>query len=294
MVALALACVAAGCGKKSSANPDEFKDVDQTFDDSEPPPEQREPVNGANLDGLGSAEKARFDQLADKLPSPCGKAHSLRTSRNKDPECKSAPFAVAYLVEMLKDGLTNDEVREVYDLRYKPKDKDTRKGFKTDGAPSVGPNDGRIVLVEFFDYGCPACSRFKAPLEEAIAGFPADVVLYYKMFPLDAHPDSPGAAQAALAAAKQGKFKEMHDVLFANQFKHKKADLWAHAKAIGLDMAKFETDFAAAEPMVRADKAEGEAAGVESTPTLYINGKRYDGLEHSKYLKMWIEEELAK
>jgi protein-disulfide isomerase len=289
---LTVAGVGGACGKKSSANAEDYGEIGSKFDDSEPAAQQREPLEGVDVSALGSAEKGRFEALVDKLASPCGKAHSLRTSKNKDPECKSAPFAITYLVEMLKDGLTDDEIREMYELRYKAGE--SRRGFKLSAAvPHTGPDDARVVLVEFYDYGCPSCARFKPILDETTAAFPADVVLYYKQFPLEAHEHSGPAAQAALAAAKQGKFKEMHAVLFENQERHAKDDLWAHAKSVGLDMAKFEKDFAAAEQTVRADKQEGVDAGISGTPTLYVNGKKYDGLEAAKYLKMWVDEELA-
>ena len=290
ILALAVLCSGASCGKKSSANPDEYDDISNTFDDSEPKPDDRKPVDGVDLSKLDPTQKQRFERLVDRLISPCGKAHSLRTSKNNDPDCKRAPFAVEYVVMLLADGFSNAEIREIYNLRYK---QDSARGFKLDGAPHSGPDDARVVLVEFYDYGCPACAEFKLTLEEAGGAFPQDAVVYYKMFPLAAHEHSPGAAQAALAAHAQGKFKQMHDLLFKNQFKHQKDDLWAHARAIGLDMNRFETDFKTAEAVVNADKAEGTEAGVSGTPTLYVNGRKYDGILHPKYLKMWIEEELA-
>ncbi len=295
----------AACGKKSSAKPDDESDVDSLpatkFDQSEPPPEKRKPVEGADLSSLSEAEKNRFERLVDRLASPCGKAHSLRTSRNSDPTCQRARFAVTYVVEMLKDGATNKDVRELYEERYREADKKP-KTFQLSDVPHVGPSDAQVVLVEFFDYGCPACISFKPVLEEALGNFPHDVAIYYKMFPLtDKHPDSGGAAQAAMAAWQQGadeaarlkNFKAMHDRLFDDIAKHGRSDLFEHAKAIGLDMAKFEKDYEAAATRVAADKNEGIAAEVSSTPTLFINGVSYAGPQRPKYVKLFIDEALA-
>ncbi|MBT8495524.1 MAG: thioredoxin domain-containing protein, partial [Deltaproteobacteria bacterium] len=179
----------------------------------------------------------------------------------------------------------------LYGLAYRNLDK--KVGFKlTDAVPHSGPSDARVVFVEFFDYGCPACKQFKSVIEIVAAAYPQDVVVYYKQFPLAGHPDSDEAAAAAVAAHRQGKFKGMHDLLFANQYKHKMEDLRGYAKQIGLDMGKFEADFKAAVEQVAADKAEG-GEHVKGTPTIFLNGRVYEGPAAPKYLKLFVEEELA-
>lgn len=289
----------AGCScgnKNSSANTEggngNYKDVAATFDESETPPAERKPVEGADVSKLPSADQQRFDRLVDKLPSPCGKAHSLRTSRNTDAECIRARFAVDYVVNLVGDGAPDEDVVKLFTARYRKEQK--KVGFRlNDNVPHQGPADARVVLVEFFDYGCPACKEFAPELDKVVEAYPNDVAIYYKQFPLASHPDSRGAAQAALATAKQGKYKEMHSLLFENPEGHKKENLVAAAKQLGLDMAKFEADFAALGVQVEQDKKEGESAGVDGTPTLFINGRKYGDPAIEKYVKMWIEEELA-
>jgi thiol-disulfide isomerase/thioredoxin len=289
--------VLAGCScgnKNSTANTEggSYKDVAATFDESETPAAERKPVEGADVGKLASPEQQRFEKLVDRLPSPCGKAHSLRTSRNTDAECIRARFAVDYVVALLGDGAPDEDITRLYSMRYRKDDK--KRGFRlSDDVPHQGPADARVVLVEFFDYGCPACKEFAPELDRAVKAFPNDVVIYYKQFPLAAHQHSRGAAQAALATSKQGKYHEMHELLFANPDGHKKEDLVAAAKGLGLDIARFEADYAAAGAQVEADKKEGDDAGVSSTPTLYINGRKYEDPSIEKYVKMWIEEELA-
>jgi len=286
----------AACNKSSAKNDKEeaYKDIEKSFDDSEPPPEERKPVDGADLKELSEADRSRFDDIVDKLPSPCGAGHSLRTSRNLHAkECVRAPFAVDYVLELIKDGANNKEVKDFYELRY-GEGASERHGFKLeDSTPHSGPADAQVVLVEFYDYGCPACAVMKPVLEEIVTAYPTDVVLYYKMFPLASHKDSGAAAQAALAASKQGRFKEMHAMLFENQFAHKASDLTGYAKAIGLNMTQFEADMAAAKAIVDSDRAEGERVGIAGTPSLYINGSVYQGPDATKYMKMWIDEALA-
>lgn len=280
------------CGNKNSSAEGNYKDITTTFDESEPPAAERKPVEGADVSKLSAADKERFEKLADKLPSPCGKPHSLRTSRNTDPGCIRARFAVDYVIALVGDGAPDQELTKLYGMRYK---KDQKKhGFRLSAdVPHQGPADARVVLVEFFDYGCPGCQQFAPELDQVLEAYPNDVVIYYKQFPLAAHEFSRGAAQAAIAAGKQGKFLEMHHVLFKNPNAHKKSDLSAHAQKLGLDMAKFEADFSAASAEVESDKKEGEGAGVDGTPSLYINNRKYEDPTVAKYVKMWIEEELA-
>jgi protein-disulfide isomerase len=114
------------------------------------------------------------------------------------------------------------------------------------------------------------------------------------MFPIESkHPDSRSAAQAVLAANAQGHFKEMHDVLFAKSPAHNHDAVSGYAKDMGLDMAKFEQDYDRMGAQVTADEKQAEAAGVDSTPTIFFNDRKYDGPIAVKYVEAWIEEELA-
>jgi protein-disulfide isomerase len=300
----------ASCDKKSAASP-EAGEVVAAIDKAEGKPQATpaatgdkpgnkpapasvapaEPVPGVDVSKLDEAKAKRFYALADTLPSPCGKAHSLRTSLAEDQSCKQASFAARYAVEMLVDEADDSEIKEFYELRYK--NDAPRKTFKVDGAPYTGAPDAPVKVVEFFDYGCPSCKMFVPILKEALAQYPDQAVIYYKQFPLPSHVHSKGAAQAALAAHEQGKFQAMHELLFAKAPNHRKPELTEYAKALGLDMGRFEANYNAALPRVEADIAEGNAAGVNGTPAIFINGKEYKGPLHPKYVGLWIEEELA-
>lgn len=290
--ATALLCVSASCQKEKEPETKAYKDIEKTFDSTEPAPAERKPVEGVDVAALDKPLQVRFESLVDKLPSPCGKAHSLRTSRNTDESCKRAPFAVEYVYELIKDGASSNEVKEIYKARFDPTE---AISFNYDSSgPHTGPTDAPVKLVEFYDYGCPACSRMKPIIEAALVGYETDVVIYYKQFPLSSHPDSAGAAQAALVAHQQGKFGEMHTLLFSNQHAHKMDDLKEYAKEIGLKTDTLAADMAALKAKVDAEKAEGEKVGIQGTPALYINGRSYDGPSDAKYLQMWIKESLAK
>lgn len=307
LAAATVVLAGASCGEKSAHSADDYEGIKKVLDEKDHPPGDNAatdpqpatdtakapvPLPGIDDAKLSADQKARLSALADSLPSPCGKAHSLRKSLESDQSCKRAPFAARFVVELLADGAADSDVRDLYSAHYPPVVPEA-KTFKVANAPHMGPATARVKMVEFFDYACPHCKHFVPVLHEAVAAFPTDVVIYYKMFPLSHNKTSVGAAQAAIAADKQGKFAEMHELLFANAPKHDRASLFAYAKSLDLDMKKFTADFDAAKAQVEADKAEGEAAGVDGTPTLYINGRQYEGVSVGKYLKMWIEEELA-
>lgn len=253
-------------------------------------PVDKTPLPGIDVAKLGD-KKDLFYTLLGSLSSPCGKAHSLRVSFTSDTSCKRAPFAVRYLTALLEEEIGEPEVREFYEKKYKPTDAVVK--IDASKAPHEGSDDAQIRLYEFYDYGCPHCKLFKPMMEQVLADEKGKVAEYFMMFPLEKHVDSKSAAQAAIAAAQQGKFKEMHALLFDKTPAHDHEHVSEYAKAIGLDMTKFEADYAAALPHVESDLKQGEAASVDSTPTLFFNDRKYDGPMSPKYIEMWIDEELA-
>jgi protein-disulfide isomerase len=259
-------------------------------------PVDETPLPGITVDKLDKKKTAIFYRLMSTLTSPCGKAHSLRTSVTTDMTCKRAPFAARLVASMLEDEAAEADVKEQYRDKYQSKT--APKTFQLEegsmGTPYAGTPDSGIVLVEFYDYACPACQAMKPELDKTIAEHGGDFVVYYKQFPLvSKHPDSHSAAQAALAAARQGKFKEMHDTLFERAPAHKRDDVIGYAKELGLDIAKFEADYDALAAQVDIDQKQGDDAGVDHTPTLFFNGVEYKGPHMAKYMGMWIEEEVA-
>ena len=247
---------------------------------------------GVELGKLAGDKAQLFYQLIGSLKSPCGKAHSLRTSYASDTTCKRAPFAVRYVVALLEDEASETEARSEYAKKYeKPAQPVT---FDVSKAPHAGTDDARIRLVEFFDYECPHCQLFKPQMEQVVSDKPGQVSVSFMMFPIESrHPESRSAAQAAIAANQLGKFKEMHDKLFEATPRHSREHVVGYAKALGLDPARFEKAYEDASAQVTTDLKQGETAGVDSTPTLFFNDRKYDGPMNPKYIEMWIDEEVA-
>src|SRR5262249_32053941 len=114
-----------------------------------------------------------------------------------------------------------------------------------------------------------------------------------KHFPLSIHPAAPLAHQAALAAGEQGKFWEMHDLLFANQSAVKRDDLEQYTARLGLDMGRLKKDLDSdrLKQIIAADLAEGERLRVRGTPTFFVNGKGFSGALPFEQLKQIVERE---
>jgi protein-disulfide isomerase len=144
-------------------------------------------------------------------------------------------------------------------------------------SPMRGKKDAPVTIVEFSDYQCPFCARAEPLMEEALQKFPNDVRFVYKQFPLTSiHPFALGAAKAALAAGKQGKYWEMHKKLFDNDRALTPDDLKKYAGEIGLDVAKWEKDMDSKEvqDQISQEQAQARAAGVRGTPTIFIGGRQ--------------------
>jgi diadenylate cyclase len=137
-----------------------------------------------------------------------------------------------------------------------------------------------VTLVEYGDFECPYCGRMYPVVKELRERAGDRLRVVFRHFPLDSvHPHARRAAEAAEAAAAQGRFWEMHDLLFENQDNLDDEALRRYAARLGLDMARFEDDLAERRhaPRVREDRLDGERTGVEGTPTFFINGARYEG-----------------
>jgi protein-disulfide isomerase len=255
-------------------------------------PADTTPMKGIDVTKLDGDKQKLFYALVASLKSPCGKSHSLRTSYEQDTACKRAPYAVKYVAALIEDEVKESDVREFFANKYEK----TPQIVKIDPskAPRIGKPDAPVRLVEFFDYECPHCAAFSPTLTKVEDKEAGKVVVYYMMFPIEAkHPESRSAAMAALAANQQGKFKDMHDLLFARSPQHNKEAVTGFAKELGLDPARFAADYAAADARVSADLSAGESAGVDSTPTLFFNDRKYEGPMNPEYISMWIEEEIA-
>ncbi|HUJ19218.1 MAG TPA: DsbA family protein [Nitrospirota bacterium] len=143
-----------------------------------------------------------------------------------------------------------------------------------------GPADAPLTLVEYGDYQCPYCGAAYPVVKRLQKTLGKKLRFVFRNFPVtQAHPYALIAAETAEAAALQGKFWEMHDLLFEQQASLKPDVIPQWAKKIGLDLDKFGKDIkqGVVQKRIKEDRQSGIRSGVNGTPTFYINGTRYDG-----------------
>jgi protein-disulfide isomerase len=160
----------------------------------------------------------------------------------------------------------------------------------------LGPPSAPIVMVEYGDFECPFCAEAEPVLKTLRRSLQNILLFAFRHFPLaEAHPHALHAAEAAEAAGAQGKFWQMHDYLFAHQEALEDSDLVEGAAAIGCDVDRFIREMAEARyaARVREDFSSGIRSGVNGTPSLFINGLRYDGPRDLESLLAAIEQVAA-
>ena len=153
-----------------------------------------------------------------------------------------------------------------------------------------------VMIVEFSDYQCPYCQAAEATLKEVLARYEGRVSLAYRDFPLSQiHPQAQLAAEASRCAAEQGRFWEYHDALFANQSMLQQPGLIEHARKLGFDEKSFEACLTTGKfrSAVQSDYQDGVKAGVNGTPSFFINGIYLNGNQPTAEFARIIEDELA-
>ncbi|MFL5961479.1 MAG: DsbA family protein [Gaiellaceae bacterium] len=145
---------------------------------------------------------------------------------------------------------------------------------------TIGPPTARVTLVEYGDYECPFCGRAQPVVRQLLGLLDGDLLFAFRHFPLaQVHPHALDAAIAAEAAGAQGRFWEMHELLFAHQDRLAPRDLLVLARSLDLNLEQFAEDVTQRtyEPRVRRDFRSGVRSGVNGTPTFFINGVRHNG-----------------
>jgi protein-disulfide isomerase len=143
-----------------------------------------------------------------------------------------------------------------------------------------GSDDALVTLLEYGDYECSYCGQAEVVVRELLASFGDDLRYVWRHLPLnDVHPHAELAAEAAEAAAGQGRFWEMHDELLAHQDRLEPTDLMRYARELGLDVDRFWDDVRESRNADRIadDVASADASGVTGTPAFFINGRRHEG-----------------
>lgn len=189
---------------------------------------------------------------------------------------KTVEFPVSECQRMMQNY--DKLLKELKDMerRNAPLTAEQAKQIAAGDVPAFGPADAKVTVVEFSDFECPYCAMAAETMMALKEKYGDKVRFVFRQFPLSFHKQAQLAAEASLAAHAQGKFWAFHDKVFENQKELDRESLEKHAKAVGLDMAKFKKDLDdhTYEKAVKDDLKLGEAVGVSGTPSFFVGDKR--------------------
>jgi protein-disulfide isomerase len=251
---------------------------------------------GVDFSGLTKAQRDSVLTVIRTEPCACGCEMKVAECRMKDPACGNSRRLAAFAIRTASAGKPEAAIRaelEKYSKEPPPVLEPPVK-LSIGGAPFKGPADAKVTIVEFSDFQCPYCAKAATEAAQLVQKFPKDVKLVFKQFPLEDHSQAALAAEASLAAQAQGKFWPLHDKMYANFRSISRARILGWAAESGIDMARFQADLDAHKyaARVHAEEQEGEVAGVEGTPTFFIDGKRFNGVFEVKAIAPIVLDEL--
>jgi protein-disulfide isomerase len=157
--------------------------------------------------------------------------------------------------------------------------------------PRKGPADAPVTIIEYTDFQCPYCARGAQTLDTVQKRYPDKVRVVFKNLPLKMHAQAEPAAKAALAAHKQGKFWEYHDLLFQNSSSLKDETYTKLAADLGLDVEQFNRDMASEEiaAQLKSDMDQAKALRFNGTPRFLVNGVQIKGAYPPDHFAMVID-----
>jgi protein-disulfide isomerase len=247
-------------------------------------------LEGVDTGSLTPREKKEWGIYVSEFLSPCQSVPvPISQCVQEKRDCAKCLPAAKFVLRGVKDGLTREQIEKSYKGRFEA---EKVKNVPIDGSPVKGPENAPVTIVEFADFECPHCAEVAPMLDKVVEQNKNNVRMVFKFYPLPAHPHADIAARAAVAAMNQGKFWEMHHALFTNQRHLEQTDLDSYAKGLGIEVSRFHADMQAAATAERIakDKKLGEDLMIGGTPTIFINGRQFDGRQD---MNEWIALELA-
>lgn len=244
-----------------------------------------------DLTGLNDKQKEQVLKILNDYNCTCGCTKGTWANCIKtDIKCPfSCPMGAA-VVKMVSLGKSDKRILSFLDRFWKGSGGKGKGGrakedpnkiypVTTLNAPFKGPEDAPVTIIEYTDYQCPYCKRVQPTLKTLLKEYPGKIRFAVMNNPLSFHKRALAAAMATRAAGNQGKFWEMHYLLFENSRKLNEADLVGYAKDIGLDVDKFNTD--RKDEKLKAEILKEQKQAVQNnatgTPAFFINGKKLSG-----------------
>jgi predicted DsbA family dithiol-disulfide isomerase len=229
------------------------------------------PVPGLDLSDMSPDERGALDRVLKGEICPCGNAMSLAKCLQREGICRRARDVAGFAATKVRAGLSYskvvDAVIDYLESSAKPFE------FQLTDRPFKGAKDARVVLVEFADFECAHCARARVLVKKVLDTFPGKVRVHFKHYPLPFHANASNAAASVEIARERGKFWEVHDACFDQQADLSEPRLWDILKRAGIPKGSINLeDWSRARQRVESDVAEGVKAGVQGTPTFFLNG----------------------
>ena len=246
----------------------------------------------ADFSGLNGVQRAELIDVAGDTFDYAGCSSTLAACLRADVKDKHAPRMAKLASMLIQDGLPASQVLFFLERYYAGFDKSKRKRVSSSDCPILGDPKAPLTLVEFSDFQCPHCAAAAKPLRELAER--GKVKLCSKYFPLPGHPRARVAAACAEYARGKRKFWEMSDLLFAHQDELEDGTLKSLAREVGLgdgsEMLKeaYANKF---EPVIERHIKEGEAAQIQATPSLFVDGRLHTLPVKLEYLLRSAEDE---
>ena len=262
-------------------------------------------LEGVDLSGLTEEQKGLALKVLNETDCTCGCGMRVAQCRVDDQNCPRSPVLARAIVDAVRRGENEAGVRAAYEAtagatQQRGQATSTQSAeeivqIPVEDSPVRGSDAASVTVVEFSDFQCPFCNRAAPIVTKLLAEFEGQVRLVFKHLPLPFHPHARIAAAAAEAAREQGKFWEMHDLLFQDTDALERDDLLGYAQQLGLDVSRFETALDNPETYARLERDLNQArrVGANGTPTFFVNGRRLANYTETPFRRA-IQRALAK
>jgi protein-disulfide isomerase len=247
---------------------------------------------GFDFSRLSTAAKKELVLVLTDEFDACGRPLTLMASLKKGDACKHTKRLVGYAAFQASEGTAATEILNGL-AKYNQTFSGKRTKLTVDERQCVGPKDAKVTMVEFSDFECPYCNAARPMVDEIIKSRP-QVRVCFALFPLAMHPNSTLAGQAALFARDQGKFLTMSNALFDNQLALSEGMIRQLVKKVGLDEKAFGKAVAEKKYLdeLNASKEAGKAGGVDSTPSVFVNGRKITLVFSLETMLLSVDDEL--
>lgn len=248
-------------------------------------------IPGVKVGKMTGEQKKKTEGIARRLKNTRGCQGTIADCASKGDI--TARRHVGFIARMVLKGKGEKDIGKGIANRKSSAFSDDIYKIDLAGHPYSGNPKAKVVVVEYACFQCPFCAHLAPKLRKLKKKYGDKLAYYYKFFPVRSHPRGVAAALAGFAAFKQGKFWAMYDLMFQNRAHLEDDDLQKYAREVGLDTGRFKADMKSKEAMrfIERDKLEGMRFGVEGTPTFFVNGKEFKGIQGFDEIVDRIDEE---